>query len=464
MRRVKAWPIMLVAWSGPGSAAGRPSDEDVRDLIKQMNKRIEALEQRHQTDQERIKNLEQRLAQIEQSDTDEQRKAEAEEIKTEVKEEIKSELAATQRAGLFDLSTGAVGSGNALNPQITVFFDTGGSLSSDGSNNALNRFNLREVELDIRAAISLSVDGVLIVAMHEEIESEANGDVDIDREVDVEEGYLDFHTLPYDLALRVGKFRNAFGRNNLLHTHDLPQVTRPLVIRSFFGGEGLTTTGLSLSWLVPNPWDEYIETTVEVVNADGGHESPILGGPNADNPAVLGHVKFFHDVTETSSFEVGGSYLFGHTSDDPDFDANAFGLDLTYHWDDPDPSRFRSWLVQSELFWSHNDVDRGPFQSSRNDSFGAYAFAQYQIGQNWYVGLRGDYTEFPNSETRGADDYDVAVSPYVTWYITEFLRARLQYEHRWFDLDDGSAEEDALFLQFTGVIGSHPPHPYWVRR
>ncbi len=201
-----------------------------------------------------------------------------------------------------------------------------------------------------------------------------------------------------------------------------------------------------------------------MVNADGGHESPILGGPNADNPAVLGRVKFFDDLTDTSSFEVGGTYLFGHTGDDPDFDANVFGLDLAYHWTDPDPSRFRSLLVQGELFWSHNDVDRGPFDSRRNDAFGAYAFAQYQLDQNWYVGVRGDYTEYPNSETRGPNDRDVALSPYATWYINEFLRARLQYEHRWSNLDDGSGQEDAVFLQFTGVFGSHPPHPYWVRR
>jgi hypothetical protein len=413
------------------------------------------LEQRHERDQERIRELESRLSRLEGGpEPGVPGAAEASAV---------AEAAPVPR-GALDLSSGGYGAGNALNPEITVFIDTGASISSDGSNKALNRFNLREVELDLRAAISPSADGVLIIALGEEIESERSGDVEIDRHVDLEEGYIHFHTLPHDLALKVGKFRNVFGRNNLLHTHDLPQVTRPLAVTNFLGPEGLATVGASLSWLVPNPWDKYLETTVEVVNADGGHESPILGGPNADNPAVLGHVKFFDEITQTSTYEIGGTYLFGKTGSDPDFDANVFGLDLAYHWTHPDPSRFRSVLLQGEAFWARNDIDRGPFQSSRNDSFGAYAFAQYQLDQNWYLGLRGDYSDFPTSESRSSDDYDVAISPYVTWYINEFLRARLEYQHRLFDIDGRTSSEEAVFLQFTGVIGAHPPHPYWVYR
>lgn len=456
--------FMVIAWSGMAEGSlgqeVQPANDDVRDLIRKMNERIEALEGRHEADQRRIRELEERISRVEEPPVSPPGAGKG----------VASEPWPAPAPGLahpsstFNLSLGAGGSGNAFNPEITVFLDAGGSVSSEGRNKALNRFNLREVELDLRAAISPTVDGVLIVALAEEIESERNGDVTIDRAVELEEGYLNFHTLPHDLALKVGKFRNVFGRNNLLHTHDLPQVTRPLAVQAFFGPEGLATTGASLSWLVPNPWDKYVEGTVEVFNSDGGDESPILGGPNADNPAVLAHLKFFDDVTDTSSLEVGGTYLFARTSGDQDFNANVFGVDVTYHWTDPDPSSFRSWLFQAEALWSRNDIDLGPFQSRRNTSFGAYAFAQYQMGQNWYLGLRGDYSEFPNSETRSVSDFDIALSPYVTVYLSEFIRARLQYEHRWLDFRRGSSEEDAVFLQFTGVFGSHPPHPYWVRR
>lgn len=447
-----------------GAQAENPSVGEILKQLQSLQKRFEALEDTHRKDQERIGELETRLQRLEAPSSTE---ADALE-RTRIQEEIRAQLGGAEvpaaSAGPFDLSAGGFGAGTAFNPQITVFLDTGGSLSSRGRNQALNRFNLREVELDLRSAISPSADGVLIIAVGEEIESDLRGDVSITRDVDVEEGYIDFHSLPHDLSLRIGRFRAPFGRNNLLHTHDLPQVTRPSAVQAFLGAEGLITTGASVGWLVPNPWDKYVEATVSVVNADGGSESPILGGPNAEDPAVVAHVKFFDDLTDTSSVEIGGSYLFGRTSGDADFDANVFGLDLTYRWLDPDPSLFRSLLLQSELFWGQNDVDRGAFRSGRNDSFGAYVAAQYQLHRDWYVGLRADYTEFPDSDARGTGDYDFALSPNVTWYITEFLRARLEYQHRIFHVDDDSRSEEAVFLQFTGVFGSHPPHPYWVNR
>lgn len=454
MRRIPLWSAWAAAWFGAaGGAMGQnenPTNEEMLRELRKMNQRLESLEVQHQADQERIKQLESRLAQIEQQPAP---------------APVVEAAAAAPAGGALSFRGGGGGGGNLLNPQVTVFIDTGGSVSSEGRNKALNRFNLREVELDLRAAISPQADGVLILAIGEEIESDAFGDVEIDTAVEAEEAYINFHTLPYDTSARLGKFRPAFGRNNLLHTHDLPQVTRPLAVAAFLGPEGLTTTGVSANWLVPNPWDQFVELSLEVINADGGAESPILGGPNADNPAVVAHLKWFRDIGIEHSIELGGSYLYTHTTADGDFDANVFGVDATWQWLHPDPSKFRSFIVQAEAFWADNDIERDFFLGGvRNSSFGAYAFGQYQLGRDWYVGLRGDYTQFPNSPSRRRDDFDYAASPYVTWYITEFLRARLEYQHRWADIGWRDNNEDAVFLQFSAVIGAHPPHPYWVRR
>jgi len=461
----------LVIWTGMlGVASGQTEppvqkDKDIGNLVRELSNRLDAMESQHESDQRRIEELEKRLNELEPPTSDRTRAQEIERIK----EEIKTELAEPESSsGIFDLSPSGFGTSNQMNPPMTVFFDLGGSVSSRGNNKALNRFNLREVELDFRAAISPEADGVAIFTFEEEIDQDARGDINIGRNVDIEESYINFHSLPHDLSLKMGKFRNLFGMNNVMHTHDLPQIDRPLAVQNFLGPEGLLTTGASLNWLVPNPWDKYVEATVQVVNSDGGDGSPILGGPNADNPAVVGHVKYFDDLTETSSLELGGSYLFGSTSRDSDFDANMFGLDVTYQWVDPDPSKFHSWVVQSELFWAKNDIDHGRFLSESNTSFGGYVFAQSQINRDWYVGLRADYSEFPNSESRSNGDSDSALSPYITWYISEFLRARLEYQHRWSDRngfrDRDPDSEDVVLLQFTGVIGAHPPHPYWVHR
>ncbi len=355
-----------------------------------------------------------------------------------------------------------LGQGNLYNPAITVFGDLGASLSTNSDNDAFNRFNLREFELDARAAIAPFVDGVFILSFGEEIDSTDQG-TDVSTNTDLEEAYLSFHSLPFDLTAKVGKFRNAFGVNNVLHTHDLPQVTRPLATQAFLGPEGLGTVGVSVSWLVPNPWDQFIELTGEIVNADGGEESPILGGPDAVNPAYLAHLKWFTDVGDYGSLELGGSYLYARTAPNTNFDANVFGVDATLKLPDENAPDLRSFLWQTELYFADNDVleSDGGF---RNSSVGAYTFAQYQFDKNWYAGVRFDYTEFPNDEFRGPGDRDWAVSPYLTWYLTEFLRLRFEYQHREFETAAGWDDENNFLLQFTFVIGAHPPHPYWVNR
>src|SRR5438067_4030519 len=65
--------------------------------------------------------------------------------------------------------------------------------------------------------------------------------------IEVEEGYAQFLTLPYDLTAKVGKFKEMFGKANTWHTHVRPWVDQPLVIHNFFGDEQLHDDGISVS-------------------------------------------------------------------------------------------------------------------------------------------------------------------------------------------------------------------------
>ncbi|MHC5048103.1 MAG: hypothetical protein ACYTGY_16340 [Planctomycetota bacterium] len=459
MNRSAVAGALVVALAAPVSiSAGQnetPSQEEVLRELRRLRERVDKLERQHEEDQERIRRLEGRADEpppepAERPPTPELPPAEIQPDATDLTLALPPES--------------AVGQGNLFNPQITAFFDLGFSLSTDDDDARFNRFNLRETELDLRAAVTPWADGVLVLAFGEEFSEDADGDSEVDIEFELEEAYLNAHTLPWDLALKGGKFRNAFGINNVLHTHDLPQVDRPLAVQAFLGQHGLSTTGGSLSWLVPNPFDRYVELTGEIFNADGGHESPILDGADADNPAFLAHLKYNDDVGVYGWFEVGGSYLYARVSDDHDFDANIFGLDATLMLPDANAPDMRSLLIQSEFFWADNDIEDSPYGSFRNDSFGFYAFAQYQFDLNWYAGVRFDYTEFPSVEVRARSDEDWAVSPYVTWYVTEFLRLRAQYQHLESKESGSWSDDENFFFAVTFSIGAHPAHPYWVNR
>src|SRR5213075_3267814 len=85
--------------------------------------------------------------------------------------------------------------------------------------------------------------------------------------IDVEEGYAQFVTLPWDLTAKAGKFKAAFGKANTWHTHVRPWVDQPLVIHNFFGDEQFHDEGLSLSKIFPNAF-AYTEGTVEVFKGE----------------------------------------------------------------------------------------------------------------------------------------------------------------------------------------------------
>ncbi|GAB4144899.1 MAG: hypothetical protein Fur0037_12760 [Planctomycetota bacterium] len=374
------------------------------------------------------------------------------------------ELRQAERENLAKPSPAPGGAQNAFNPTITVFGDFMATLSDDGADPSSNRFSLREVEVDLRAPVTSWADGVLIAALDEELEDDGRGGTVRALALDVEEGYLDLFDLPLDTRLQLGKFRSAFGRNNRLHTHDLPQVTRPLAVRSFLGDEGLSTIGVAASWLLPNPWDEYIELRAEAIDSDGGANSPILGGPRADDPAAVGHLAYFTDLADTTSLEIGGSYLFGHAGPRHADEAHVLGTDLTLTWKDPDRPDWRSFVLGGECFWAQNGVVPPASSSFRNHSFGAYAFAQIQAHRDWYLGVRGDYTEYPDDPARGPADEDRGLSAYATWYADEFIRFRVEYQYVDRIASGVSSGENALWFECTYVFGSHPPHPYWVNR
>jgi hypothetical protein len=148
------------------------------------------------------------------------------------------------------------------------------------------------------------------------------------------------------------------------------------------------------------------------------------------------------------NFELGGSYLHGHHNNSNDQYANLFGGDLTLMHRDP-TGRFNNQFFQTEVIYGN--VDNGP--SNPQHSWGAFAVAQQQINRDWYGGVRLDWTQ------NAVDEHQEVwgVSPYVTWYWSEFLMFRVEYQHKAGDV----RTSDGVYFQCDFVFGAHPPHPYW---
>ncbi|HEX8912719.1 MAG TPA: hypothetical protein VF796_10205 [Humisphaera sp.] len=349
----------------------------------------------------------------------------------------------------------------SFNPDVAVVSDFLGSYSSNRRNDALNRVDVREVELDLRAAVDPRADAVAVLAFARDAENPVfpnpgEPPSGPDTSVDIEEAYLFLHDFGVpNLTAKLGRFHVRFGRQNVLHLHDLPTSDPSFVQQAFLAPESLTDSGLSLSYVVPPRLvgGQYVEAVVEVLAGEGaGSESPTLRGDlSADSPAFNAHLLWNTDLSKDWNMELGASWLTGRQDADASRRANLYGVDVTLVRRDP-TGRFDNRLVQAEaIYFDGYDGD-----GNKRNGWGAYLLGQQQLDRDWFAGVRLDYTKDPYANAREA----WGVSPYVSWYWSEFLRFRLEYQHKAGDVPT----ENNLFLQATWIFGAHPPHPYWAMR
>jgi hypothetical protein len=445
------WPGLLTTTSR-GQDAQQGSTQDAR--FEWLKRRLEDMERKHEAD---LKSRDEEIARL-RSQLDARRTTtavspnEVERARADVLKDIEA-----REVGPFTLRNPV-----NFNPNFAVIVDTVGTYSPDRSNDAYNRFDVREAELDLRAAIEPRADGVLILAFERDVENpifpEADGEeeAEVENSVNIEEAYALFHDFGVpNLQAKLGRFHVRFGRQNLLHLHDLPTTDPPFVNQAFLAPEALSDAGVSFSYVVPPEMilGEYVELIGEILMAEGGEvESPVFtGGLAVDSPATNLHILWNRDLGNALNFELGGSWLHGHRDPDNRLDADLFGLDFTLIRTDP-TGGFHNTIVQAETLYGDVDQPGG----STEHAFGVYLLGQQQLNKDFYAGLRLDWTENPNDDALEA----WGITPYVSWYWSEFLRFRASYQHR----DGDRPEEDIVYLQCTFIFGAHPPHPYWAMR
>lgn len=315
-----------------------------------------------------------------------------------------------------------------LNPEISFT----GIFLGIGSNRAREEFKAQEFELDLQSALDPFSRTRWTVSF------------DPQGEVNVEEGWVNYNSLPGGLQLLAGKFRQRFGALNRQHLHALPQVDYPLVLETFFGEEGLAQTGLSADWVLPHPWASANEVTLELT--DGENEA--FGGRNFQHLSLLGHLKNFWDVSDSTYLEWG---LSGITGEAPGGGrSRVWGTDLTFHFQPPQRAKYREITWRSELLLSQRDDPTG----LRRDAWGGYSYLEGLVAQNLYAGLRADWVEDPLRPSQ----HLWGLSPYLTWWQSEFVRLRAELRHQEGDLLDRPADE--LFLQLTWAAGPHKHETY----
>ena len=328
----------------------------------------------------------------------------------------------------------------SFNPDISVNVDFIGHYSSSEGGEFDDEFFLRHLELGFTGYIDPYTRADIFVGI---------GRHDGDRHTHVEDAYLTYLGMPWDLQLRVGRFKSMFGKANPQHLHALPWVEYPLVVQNYFGHEGLSGDGVGVGWLIPNPWDKYIELTYEVINND----SSLFAGEETDDFVHLLHLKNFFDLSAASTLEAG--LTFATAPNDEGHGGNRTmveGVDLTYKWRPPETGKYRSFQWQTEVLASQADLIGG-----QETTWGMYTAADYQFARRWVIGSRYDYSQMPYSSSL----HEHGLSAHFTFLQSEYLFWRLgyQYTDRNFRIH-GDKNEHEVFMQCNFSLGAHPAHSY----
>ena len=353
---------------------------------------------------------------------------------------------------------------SVFNPSIGFVGETIFSSNSKGSKDTGSDrpggfdVNQRSMELNVAGFVDPFARGYAVInASADPITGESN--------VTVEEAALQTTSLPYNLTLKGGLFFGEFGRLAYIHDHELPFVNRPLVLDKYIGGES-RTDGLQLNYLLPT--SHYVSVTLGVGNSFGS--PPNNPGDYRQFSALnfWGRASTYFDLTPDVSLETGVSGLLNPSTIDrggallqPDGsmftqrERRLVGADLVLAYRPLRNNQFKSLTWGTEVLYSDNRYDVnspvGAASSRYVGSFGLYSYLAYKFHRQWTTGVLFEWME--NAQNNQAQTY--GYSPYITWALSHWNQLRLQYTHTDNNAATGLRSNDAIYLQWSWIIGSH---------
>ena len=341
---------------------------------------------------------------------------------------------------------GATSNAKLLNPDISLIGDFIGT-AGHNTISPSRSLELHESEVGMQAIIDPYARADAFISFGE-------------TGVNVEEAYVTFTSLPAGLLMKVGKMRADFGKVNTIHNHALPYIDRPLATNNLVGGEdGIDDAGISITRFLPAPKSWFAEGTAQVFRGDS---STVYAANRRQDLSVVGHLRGYRDLSESTNLDLGISYSRGHSNlgfdFGPNFLTNLYGADATLRWKPLRRAIYKNFLFRTELFWSARDQLSPLNAFETQHAFGMYSSAEYRVNRRWTVGGRFDRS----GRATNANLTDTGFSGILTYWPSEFSQIRGQYRFGHLALanpGDFSLANEFLF-QFLFVMGAHGAHPF----
>lgn len=341
------------------------------------------------------------------------------------------------------------------------------NLQAGGHDPNQNGFTVQNVELSIGATVDPYFDGqanfIFLI------------DTDGETVVELEEAFFTTRSLPWGLQVKGGQYFTEFGRQNKQHPHTWAFVDQPVILSRLFGGDGLRSQGMRVSWLMPADWySEFIfglqnargETVTSFLNAPGEE----IGGHTLIDRRARGSGDLLHsarwlngiDVSDTLSMNLGVSGLWGPNASGTSTETRIVGADLYLKWQPANSQRgypFVAW--HTEVLQRRYEAG-DPADATREilKDRGLFTQALWGFTPGWVAGLRWEVaTADGDTRTDPLRDNRKRLSPNLTWYPSEYSKIRLQYNRDWTEhLSEKTA--DSLWLQVEFSLGGHMAHTF----
>jgi hypothetical protein len=161
--------------------------------------------------------------------------------------------------------------------------------------------------------------------------------------------------------------------------------------------------------------------------------------------SFLGRFQNFWDLGANAYFQLGASGVSGR-NDDTDLEARLLGLDASFRWAPAGRALYRELFLKSEWYFARRE------ELASVTGNGGYAQANLRWGLQWVFGARVDQVD-----GYGTDPTILQVVPSVSFWQSEWVRLRLQYNYV---KPRGVSGSSTLLFQVVWSAGPHKHETY----
>ncbi len=147
----------------------------------------------------------------------------------------------------------------------------------------------------------------------------------------------------------------------------------------------------------------------------GDNEALFAAG---DEISYLGNLRSFWELSRSTYLELGATGVYGE-NDGESLRSRVLGLSLAARWTPPGRALYRDFSLKGEWYFVDQDV-----AGEQRAADGGYVQASLRLSRRWILGARADFLK-----PAGADPDILQLVPSLTFWQSEWVRLRLQYNY-----------------------------------